>query len=145
MFVRLEYHKFDAKDSNEYTDKHPFMLSGFTKIRATFLIKADALDRVIDAFGNKATFIGQDKAFESAGGNASKLARAYPELDFSHYLGFDHNEILVQFTVETTDEEAVRFALQNGDVVELENPMQLRDRILDITAKMTARHKKVKR
>ena len=141
----MEYHKFDAKDSNEYTDKHPFMLSGFTKIRATYLIKADALDRVIDAFGNKATFIGQDKAFESAGGNASKLARAYPELDFSHYLGFDHNETVVKFIVETTDEEAVRFALQNGDVVELESPAPLRGRILDITAKMTARHKKVKR
>jgi hypothetical protein len=141
----MEYHKFDAKDSNEYTDKHPFMLSGFTKIRATFLIKADALDRVIDAFGNKATFIGQDKAFESAGENASKLARAYPELNFSHYLGFDHNETLVKFTVETTDEEAVRFALQNGDVVELESPAPLRGRVLDIIAKMEARHKKAKR
>lgn len=141
----MEYHKFDAQDSNEYTHKHPFMLSGFTKIRATFLIKADALDRVIDAFGNKATFIGQDKAFESAGGNASKLARAYPELDFSHYLGFDHNETLVKFTVETTDEEAVRFALQNGDVAELESPASLRARILDIIAKMEARHKKVKK
>ena len=141
----MEYRKFDVKDSNEYTDKHPFMLSGFTKIRATFLIKADSLDRVVDAFGNKATFIGQDKAFESAGENASKLARAYPELNFSHYLGFDHNETLVKFTVETTDEEAVRFALQNGDVAELESPAPLRDRILDIVAKMEARHKKVKK
>ena len=141
----MEYRKFDVKDSNEYTDKHPFMLSGFTKIRATFLIKADSLDRVVDAFGNKATFIGQDKAFESAGENASKLARAYPELNFSHYLGFDHNETLVKFTVETTDEEAVRFALQNGDVAELESPAPLRDRILDVVAKMEARHKKVKR
>ena len=142
----MEYRKFDIKDNAEYTDKHPFMLSGFTKIRATFLIKADALDRVIDAFGNKATFIGQDKAFESAGENASKLARAYPELDFSHYLGFDHNETtLVKFIVETTDEEAVRFALQNGDVVELESPAPLRGRVLDIISKMEARHKKVKR
>ena len=141
----MEYRKFDVKDSNEYTDKHPFMLSGFTKIRATFLIKADSLDRVVDAFGNKVTFIGQDKAFESAGENASKLARAYPKLNFSHYLGFDHNETLVKFTVETTDEEAVRFALQNGDVAELESPAPLRGRILDIVAKMEARHKKVKR
>ena len=140
-----EYRKFDIKDNAEYTDKHPFMLSGFTKIRATFLIKADSLDRVIDAFGNKATFIGQDKAFESAGENASKLAHAYPELNFSHYLGFDHNETLVKFTVETTDEEAVRFALQNGDVAELESPASLRARILDIIAKMEARHKKVKK
>ena len=141
----MEYRKFDTEDSNEYTDKHPFMLSGFTKNRAMFLIKADSLDRVIDAFGNKATFIGQNKAFESAGENACKLARAYPEFDFSHYLGFEHNETLVKFTVETTDEEAVRFALQNGDVVELENPAPLRNRILDIIAKMEARHKKVKR
>ncbi len=140
-----EYHKFDVRDSDEYTDKHPFMLSGFTKIRATFLIKADSLDRVIDTFGNKATFIGQDKASESAGENSSKLARTYPELNFSHYLGFDHDETLVKFTVETTDEEAIRFALQNGDAVELESPAPLRNRILDITAKMEARHKKVKR
>ena len=141
----MEYYKFSVKDSNEYTDKHPFMLSGFTKVRATFLIKADSLDRVIDAFGNKATFIGQDKAFESAGENVSKLAHAFPELDFSHYLGFDHNETLVKFTVETTDEEAVRFALQNGDVVELEKPVPLRERIIKIIAKMESRHKKIKR
>ena len=140
-----EYRKFDIKDNAEYTDKHPFMLSGFTKIRATFLIKADALDRVIDAFGNKATYLETLKAYESSGENSTKLALTYPELNFSHYLGFDHNETLVKFTVETTDEEAVRFALQNGDVVELESPAPLRDRILDITAKMTARHKKAKR
>lgn len=141
----MEYRKFDIKDNAEYTDKHPFMLSGFTKFHATFLIKADSLDRVIDAFGNKATFIGQDKAFESAGKSASELARAFPELDFSHYLGFDHNETLVKFIVETTDEEAVRFALQNGDVVELERPAHLRERILDIISKMESRHKKIKR
>ena len=120
------------------------MLSGFTKIRATFLIKADALDRVIDAFGNKVTYLEKLKAYESAGENASKLARAYDELNFSHYLGFDHNETLVKFTVETTDEEAVRFALQNGDVTELESPAPLRNRILDIITKMEARHKKAK-
>ncbi len=140
-----EYHKFDIKDNAEYTDKHPFMLSGFTKIRATFLIKADSLDRVIDAFGNKVTYLEKLKAYESSGENASKLARAYDELNFSHYLGFDHNETLVKFTVETTDEEAVRFALQNGDVVELESPAPLRGRVLDIIAKMEARHKKAKR
>jgi hypothetical protein len=39
----------------------------------------------------------------------------------------------------------VRFALQNGDVVELESPAPLRGRVLDIIAKMEARHKKVKR
>ena len=141
----MEYRKFDVKDSNEYTDKHPFMLSGFTKIRATFLIEADALDRVIDAFGNQVTYLKKIKAYESAGESASKLAKAYPELNFSPYLGFDHNKDLVITVVETTDEEAVRFALQNGDVAELESPAPLRARILDIIAEMEARYKKVKK
>ena len=125
-------------------DSCAFMLSGFTKIRATFFIKADCLDRVIDAFGNKATYIGKKKAFETMGENAVKLARAFPELNFSKHLGFEHNEEIVAFSVETTDREAIMFALQNGDCVELCNP-ELRDRILDIVAKMEARHKKVKR
>ena len=137
----LEYHKFDTRDSDEYTDKHPFMLSGFTKIRATFFIKADCLDRVVDAFGNKATYIGKKKAFETMGENAIKLARTFPELNFSKRLGFEHNEEIVAFSVETTDEEAIRFALQNGDCVELCNP-EFRDRILDITNKMKIRHER---
>ncbi len=141
----MEYKKFNIRESHEYTDEHPFMLSGFTRIYAKFLIKADSLDRVIDAFGNKAISLEQIKAYESSGENASKLARTFHELDFSDYLGFDHNENLVRFTVKTTDEEAVRFALQNGDVAELESPKHLRERILDITAKMEARHKKAKR
>jgi hypothetical protein len=104
-----------------------------------------SLDRVVDAFGNKATFLEQKKAVERLGENAVKLANAFPELDFSRTLGFQNNDEIVIFIVETSDEEAVRFALQNGDVVELVSPAPLRDRILDITAKMTARHKKAKR
>ena len=138
-----EYHKIGAKGSNEYIDKHPFMLSGFTKIRATFLIKADSLDRVIDAFGNQVTYLKKLKAYESAGEALEKLERAFPgTFDFGHYLGFEHNDELVRVAVDTTDEEAIRFALQNGDVAELEKPASLRARILDIIAKMEARHKK---
>ena len=141
----MEYRKLDIKDTGEYTDKHPFMLSGFTKIRVTFLIKEDAIDRVIDAFGNKVTYLKTLKGYESAGKHSKKLYCAFPQLNIDHYFGFDPGDDLVEFTVETTDEEAVRFALQNGDAVELESPAPLRDRILEITAKMEARHKKAKK
>ena len=132
----------DTPLASEYTEKHPFMLSDFKEIEATFFIKADNLDRVIDTFGNYAQFIDQKKAKSLLEGNLAKLARTFPELNFSSHLGFKHDDVITTFKVKTTEEETLRFALQNGDCVELCAPKYLRERIFDIAAEMEARHSK---
>jgi hypothetical protein len=113
------------------------MLMGFKNTTARFLIKADCLDRVIDAFGLNVKFLDKKKAAEFFDGNSGKLVRVFPDLDLD--LGFDNDDILVAFEVRTTDLEAIRFALQNGDVVELLNP-ELRERVLHIAEAMEKRH-----
>lgn len=128
---------FYVRENHDNADDHPFMLMGFKNTTARFLIKADCLERVIDTFGLNVKFLDKKKAVEVFDGNLGKLARAFPKLDFD--LGFDNDDILVAFEVNTTDEEAIRFALQNGDVVELLNP-ELRERVLHIAEAMEKRH-----
>ena len=138
----METKRFNVQEGHEYTDAHPFMLSGFVKMNVMFSIKESFLDRVIDAYGNKVKFIDKQKAFESLDGNLLKLARTFRQLDFTDAVGFDHNENLVRFIVETTDEEAFRFALQNADVAELLTPTYLRERVLSVSKKVEARYSK---
>ena len=111
-----------------------------------FLIDSEALDRVFDAFGNKAIPCGEVFGWQTAGENAHKLAEKFPELNFSNYLGLDHNARYTELKIiETTDEEAFRFAMANADVVELLAPAHLRERILDVSKKIEKRYSKVKR
>lgn len=141
----MERRKFDIKETHEYTDTHPYMLPGFTKMGVRFLIDSEALDRVFDAFGNKAIPCGEVSGWQTAGEHAYKLAKKIPELNFSNYLGLDHNARYTEFKIETTDEEAFRFAMANADVVELLAPAHLRERILDVSKKIEKRYSKVKR
>lgn len=141
----MERRKFDIKETHEYTDTHPYMLPGFTKMGVRFLIDSEALDRVFDAFGNKAIPCGEVFGWQTAGENARKLAEKFPEFNFSNYLGLDHNTRYTEFKIETTDEEAFRFAMANADVVELLAPAHLRERILDVSKKIEKRYSKVKR
>ena len=142
----MERRKFDVKETHEYTDTHPYMLPGFTKMGVRFLIDSEALERVFDAFGNKAIPCGEVWGYQTAGENARKLAEKFPELNFSNYLGLDHNARYTEIKIiETTDEEAFRFAMANADVVELLAPAHLRERILDVSKKIEKRYSKVKR
>lgn len=135
--------KIGPRESSHYTDAHPFMISGFKETRAHFWIKSNALDRVIDAFGNKAKFLEKKEAYESVSTESvkGKLIHAYPD-DFGALSGFDPHEELVRFTVLTTEEDAFRFALLNADAVEVESPIHLRARILAILKEGQNRYSK---
>ena len=135
----------DDKDKREYTETRPFMVDGFTKMGVRFLIEEDALERVVDAFGDKAIPCSKVMGYQTAGRNASLLGAKYPELDFSYYLGQKHNKSYVEFRVETSDEEALYFALQNaGHGVELLAPDYLREKIRGIAKQLEKRYSKVK-
>ena len=141
----MERRRLEARETRDDTDSHPYMLPGFTRMGVRFLIETEALDRVFDAFGNKAIPCGEVWGYQTAGENARKLAEKYPELNFSTYLGLEHNRKYAEFKVETTDEDAFRFAMANADVVELLAPTHLRERILDVSRKVEKRYSKVKR
>ena len=140
----MERRNLDVKEKREYTETRPYMIDGFTKMGVRFLIEEDALDRVADAFGDKAIPCGKVMGYQTAGGNARRLAEKYPELDFSHYLGLDHNKTYVEFRVATTDENAFYFAMENAECVELLAPAYLRERILGIAKQLEKRYSKVK-
>lgn len=135
----------DETDKREYTETRPFMVDGFTKMGVRFLIEEEALEKVADAFGDKAVPCGKVWGYQSAGKNSKLLGEKYPELDFSNYLGLKHNQQYVELRVTTTEEDALYFALQNaGHGVELLAPDYLRERILGIAKQLEKRYSKVK-
>ena len=141
----LERRNLDVKEKREYTETRPYMVDGFTKMGVRFLIEEEALDKVVEAFGDKAIPCGKVMGYQTSGRNATLLAEKYPELDFSHYLGLKHNKQYVEFRVETTDEDAFYFALQNADYgVELLAPAYLREKILKTAKQLEKRYSKVK-
>ena len=141
----MERRNLDVKEKREYTETRPYMIDGFTKMGVRFLIEEDALDKVAEAFGDKAIPCGKVMGYQTSAKNATLLAEKYPELDFSHYLGLDHNKQYVEFRVETTDEDAFYFALQNADHgVELLAPAYLREKILKTAKQLVKRYSKVK-
>jgi predicted DNA-binding transcriptional regulator YafY len=135
----------DDKDKREYTETRPFMVDGFTKMGVRFLIEEEALEKVADAFGDKAVPCGKVWGYQTAGKNSKLLAEKYPELDFSTYLGLSHHKQYVEVCVTTTEEDALYFALQNaGHGVELLAPQNLRQKLLEIAKQLEKRYSKVK-
>lgn len=118
----------DCEDNHPYPDLLP---REFTEITAGFAIHEDHIDRVIDAFGNKAKYYGNKKGWELGGPNVKKLSKTFADLNFSTHLGLDHNETYCMFTVKTTLEEMKRFGMENADVVECYFGKEIQESIRD--------------
>ena len=129
----------DCADNHPYPDLLP---REFTEITAAFAIREDNLDRVIDAFGNKAIYCGNKKGWELGSTTVKKLSKTFSELNFSDHLGLDHNETYCVFKVQTTEEEIKRFGLEHADVVEIERPKHIRDEIKALSEKLVKRYSK---
>lgn len=140
----MERRKFDVQERHEYLESHPYMLSGFTKRTMEFAIREDSLDHVIEAFGNKAIYCGNKKGFELGSWKIKNLSKVLPEINFSDYLGLDHNAAYCVFKVQTTEEEIKRFGLEHADVVEIERPKHIRDEIKALSEKLVKRYSKNK-
>ena len=105
----------DCEDNHPYPDLLP---REFMEITAGFAIREDSLERVIDAFGNKAKYYGNKKGWELGSDVIRKLTEFNHDFNFSKHLGLDHDETYCMFTVKTTLEEMKRFGMENADVVE---------------------------
>ena len=139
----------DVRKNQECEDHHPYpslLSQKFTEITAGFAIHEDHIDRVIDAFGNKAKYYGNKKGGELGGHNVNKLSKTFADLNFSTHLGLDHNETYCMFTVKTTLEEMKRFGMENADVVECyfgkEIQDQIREEMKALAGKVVKRYSK---
>lgn len=138
-----ERKKFDFKEAHELLDRHPYMLPGFSKMTARFLINEKSLDRVIDTFGNKAVVEKIVTPIDTLSeGNLKKLADAFKEDILESFTGYKQEDSLVQVTVKTDEEELLHFALENADVVEIITPEFLRLRVLEISETISRRYSK---
>ncbi len=106
-------HIYDTIERARVVEKHPLMLAG-KEVPVIFKAVESALDRVVDAFA-----VTPDKF------KVTKETRAVKD---SSEEGF-HEEKVVSVEVETTVEEAFRWALANADAVELVAPQGVRDRL----------------
>ena len=118
----------DCADNHPYPDLLP---REFMEITAGFAIREDSLERVIDAFGNKAKYYGSKKGWELGSDVIRKLTEFNHDFNFSKHLGLDHNETYCMFTVKTTLGEIKRFGMENADVVECFFEKEIQDRIRD--------------
>ena len=117
-----------CEDNHPYPDLLP---REFTEITAGFAIREDSLERVIDAFGNKAKYHGSKKGWELGSDKVEKLSKAFAEFNFSTHLGIDHNATYCMFTVKTTLGEMKRFGMENADVVECYFEKEIQESIRD--------------
>jgi predicted DNA-binding transcriptional regulator YafY len=111
---------YDRIDKARLVEKHPLMQVGRVS-KVVFLVLESELDRVRDAFGKNAKVNMTDK---TRAVYAEPSARADQE---------PVEKKLVEVTVQTTTEEAYRWALANADAVELVSPQSIRDRIARIS------------
>lgn len=99
----------DSVERAREIEKHPLMLAG-SDYAITFKVVESALGRVIDAFGKKAGDLEV----------TDETRTVFAESE-------QHDERVVKVTVRTTLDEAFRWALANGDAVELVSPQDIRD------------------
>ena len=127
--------RYGVRTLQDCADNHPYpdlLAREFTEITAAFAIREDNLNRVIDAFGNKAKYYGSKKGWELGSDKVEKLSKAFEGFDFSTHLGLDHNETYCLFKVKkTTLVEIKRFGMENADVVECFFEKEIQDRIRD--------------
>jgi predicted DNA-binding transcriptional regulator YafY len=107
---------YDRIEKARLVDKHPFMQVGRVS-KVIFLVLESELDRVRDAFGKNVKLKMTDKTRVVYAEPSARADREPVE------------KKLVEVTVQTTTEEAYRWALANADAVELIFPQPIRDRL----------------
>ena len=130
----------DNKDS--YLNTNSFILSKTRPIDIQFWIKKDAIQRATDEFGDEAYAIEDANPEDTADGNIGKLAKAFPEEFTKSFTGFENGDELIKVEAKATEEDALRWCLENADAVELISPKHLRLKLLDITQALNKRYSK---
>lgn len=139
-FSAKDLEKFNNKE--DYIDSDPYILSKTRSIDIQFWIKEDAVQRATDEFGDEAYPMEDANPEDTADGNRGKLAKAFPEGFTKSFTGFEYGDKLIKVQAQATEEDALRWALENADAVELTYPSHLRLKILDIAQSINKRYSK---
>lgn len=134
--------KINPQNKDSYLNTNSFILSKTRSIDIQFWIKKDAIQRATDEFGDEAYAIEDANPEDTADGNRGKLAKAFPEEFTKSFTGFEYGDELIKVEAQATEEDALRWVLENADAVELISPKHLRLKLLDITQSLNKRYSK---
>ena len=132
-----ERKKLKFKEESLHTD--PFIHSKSVRKKVRFIIKKEAIQQVNDGFKETLSAT-KANPFD----NTSELIKAIGESDAESFTksftGYNYGEELVRIEVDATEDDAFRWALRNAEVVEIERPMHLRLKLLEIAQNMSTRY-----
>lgn len=134
--------KINPYNKDSYLNTNSFILSKTRSVDIQFWIKKDAIQRATDEFGDEAYSIEDANPEDTADGNIGKLAKAFPEEFTKSFTGFEYGDELIKVEAKATEEDALRWCLENADAVELISPKHLRLKLLDITQALNKRYSK---
>lgn len=134
--------KINPQNKDSYLNTNAYILSKTRSIDIQFWIKKDAIQRATDEFGDEAYAIEDANPEDTADGNRGKLAKAFPEKFTKSFTGFEYGDELIKVQAQATEEDALRWALENADAVELIYPEHLRLKLLEITQALNKRYSK---
>lgn len=134
--------KINPNNKDSYLNTNSFILSKTRSVDIQFWIKKDAIQRATDEFGDEAYSIEDANPEDTADGNKGKLAKAFPEEFTKSFTGFEYGDELIKVEAKATEEDALRWCLENADAVELISPKHLRLKLLDITQSLNKRYSK---
>ena len=134
--------KINPQNKDSYLNTNSFILSKTRPIDIQFWIKKDAIQRATDEFGDKAYAIEDANPLDTASDIRRKIGSLDPEYFTKSFTGFEYGEELIKVEAEATEEDALRWVLENADAVELTSPEHLRLKLLDITQALNKRYSK---
>lgn len=138
--------KIDGKSEDSLFQKDSDICSKINLKEIEFYIEKDAIQRAADEFGTQAEVIEVEKEdcdpLDTTGELLSKIGKLDPEFFTESFTGFEYGSKLIKIKVQSTEEDAIRWALENADIVELIKPRNLRSKMLRMAEMLKRRYSK---
>ena len=134
--------KVEPNNIDNYLATDPYIRSKTVPVEIEFYIKPEAIQRAWDEFGDTAYTIIDTDPFDNTSDAIKAIGRHYAKEFTKEWTGFNYGDKLVNVKAEATEDDALRWALENADVVELKSPEHLRLKLLELTKDLTTRYSK---
>lgn len=134
--------KVEPDNIDNYLKNDPYIRSKTVPVEIEFYIKPEAIQRAWDEFGDTAYTIIDTDPFDNTSDAIKAIGRHYAKEFTKEWTGFNYGDKLVNVKAEATEDDALRWALENADVVELKSPEHLRLKLLELTKDLTTRYSK---
>ncbi|MBQ4120385.1 MAG: WYL domain-containing protein [Clostridia bacterium] len=132
----------DTQNANSYLNTDPYIIAKTNQEEITFYIKKEAAHRAFEAFGNSPYAEDDVSPLKTVTGIRQKIAEHDPEFFTKEFTGFDASEELIEVKANATEEDAIRWALENADAVEIKSPEHLRLKLKEMSNTLHTRYSK---